>query len=152
MSVADNDELIEATVVKIVATKTEGEPFDTVAKFWSSGFHPRAFDYLDVIISTILLDSLDKFWVGEFTEDFGKCPEPLTKELAQLPLRDVVRQTVEHTTKDFVHSIQWVDYPSLRKEILRRLHRTSFPFLGPKQHDWDTVCEQYITPAWAKWK
>lgn len=152
MSAAENNQLIETTVARIVATKTDDEPFDTAAKFWTSGFHRKAFDYLGVIISTVFLDSFDKIWFGDRTEDFGKYPEPLAEELNRIPVRDNVRINVENITKEFIHSTQWVTYPSLRKEVLRRLHRTSFSLLGPKKHDLDTVCEQYVTPAWAKWK
>ena len=143
MSVAENDELIEATVEKIVATKTEGEPFDTVAKFWSSGFHPRAFEFLEDIVLGVFKSK----WFDEWKTSYLQ-PDRRNSII----FADLFCGNVEQRAHHFANTCKWTYYPSLRKEVLRRLHRTSFQMSGPKVHDENTPLVRYAVPSWLTMK
>lgn len=156
MNEEQRSELIEATTARIVATKVEGEPFSSIEGFWAAGFHRMSFKYLEDIISTIFLNSLTHEWFDDCSEKGDETKRPpypteLANEMMSIQRSFSDFDNLETCAKKYVQDMEWVGRPPLRKEVLRRLHKVSFPLLGPRVHNENTVLEQYVTPPWLSW-
>lgn len=133
--------LIDDTVARIVATKADGEPFDTADKFWTSGFHRMAFEYLVETITSVLLTKI------AYSDE--PCPNDLLSELDAIASPDIRSSDAENIAHQLALSMEWIEFKAFRKAVIRRLNKTSFSYLGPTIHDEKTKNETYMPPSWA---
>lgn len=144
-----SDEELSSIIGKIIATKADDEPdFSSKEGFFTKGFHPRAFSWLPqdfefVLLNKGLIDGNDK--------DIVEFQKGLASDIEESGYNQV-SYLKEHYVS-LAKKTDWCDYRFLRKAILCRLFKHSFPLLEPQGNRIGDDIEGLKYPAWlpGKW-